>query len=226
MISHIQGSVILANTIDGSISVMTQSGVGYIMTVGVKSSMSFNIGEFASLFVEQIVKEDSMNLYGFKNYEQQTMFNSLLKVSGVGPKVAMNVLDNFSPQEISRAIIEENAGMFQKIGGLGEKVSARIIAELKKEPAKNAKILSATKIGKVGVSILQETNPQLNQEFTEENDALPAQGKSHINIHDVTSALVNLGFDYNRSFSIASSVTSTSETIEEAIMEALRKINN
>ena len=219
MISHINGIVVLANSSDGTISIMTQGGVGYCIFVGVKSSSSIQIGQSISLFIESIVKEDSFNLYGFKNYEQQVMFNSLLKVSGVGAKVAINVLDNFSVQEITQAIIEENAAMFQKIGGLGEKVSTRIVAELKKEPAKNAKILALTKVGKANGSVVIEHVKSIISEEVKEHT------NSKVNIQDVTSALVNLGFDYNRSFAVASQVVKNSNTIEEAITEALRGIN-
>jgi Holliday junction DNA helicase RuvA len=219
MISHINGIVILANSLDGTISVMTQSGVGYCIFVGVKSSNAIQIGQSISLFIEAIVKEDSFNLYGFKNYEQQVMFNSLLKVSGVGAKVAINVLDNLSVQEITQAIIEENAAMFQKIGGLGEKVSTRIVAELKKEPAKNAKILALTKVGKASLSVITEQMQQTQGVEVQESIS------STISVQDVTSALVNLGFEYNRSFAIASKVVKTSSTIEEAITEALRVVN-
>lgn len=219
MISHINGIVILANSLDGTISVMTQSGVGYCIFIGVKSSNAIQIGQSISLFIEAIVKEDSFNLYGFKNYEQQVMFNSLLKVSGVGAKVAINVLDNLSVQEITQAIIEENAAMFQKIGGLGEKVSTRIVAELKKEPAKNAKILALTKVGKASLSVMTEQMQQTQGVEVQESIS------STISVQDVTSALVNLGFEYNRSFAIASKVVKTSSTIEEAITEALRVVN-
>ena len=220
MISHINGIVVLANSSDGTISIMTQGGVGYCIFVGVKSSSSIQVGQSTSLFIESIVKEDSFNLYGFKNYEQQVMFNSLLKVSGVGAKVAINVLDNFSVQEIIQAIIEENAAMFQRIGGLGEKVSTRIVAELKKEPAKNAKILALTKVGKANGNIIID---HMKSALSEET----VQGltDSKVSVQDVTSALVNLGFDYNRSFAIASKVAQTSSTIEEAITEALRGVN-
>ena len=222
MISHINGIVILANASDGTLSIMTQGGVGYCVFVGVKSSSSIQIGQSVSLFVEAIVKEDSFNLYGFGNYEQQVMFNSLLKVSGVGAKVAINVLDNFTVQEITQAIIEENAGMFQKIGGLGEKVSSRIVAELKKEPAKNAKILALTKVGKTNAGVMVEQVRQ-NQAVETSVEAVPASSK--VSVQDVTSALVNLGFDYNRSFGVASQVVKNASTIEEAIVEALRAVN-
>jgi Holliday junction DNA helicase RuvA len=229
MISHIIGIVVLANSSDGTISVMTQGGVGYCVFVGVKTSISTTIGQNVSLFVESIVKEDSFNLYGFQTYEQQVVFNSLLKVSGVGAKVAISVLDHFSTQDIVQAIIAENAGMFQQIGGLGEKVSSRIVAELKKEPAKIAKILALTKLGNThGIlncmanSIKFENKSQVNEgENANEN----VTESLKVSVQDVTSALVNLGFDYNRSFACASQVVKKANTIEDAIVEALRGIN-
>jgi Holliday junction DNA helicase RuvA subunit len=221
MISFVQGVVNLVNSNEGTASIVTNSGVGYLIHIGCKNSQFLHIGENISFFIETIVKEDSINLYGFKNYEQQLVFNSLLKVSGVGAKVAMNILDNLSLQEIIDAIISENPSVFQKISGLGEKVSSRIVAESKKEPAKNAKILALCKIGTNSTNLPQT---QSNTTYSITN-ITKDEHKNSVKIQDITSALVNLGFEYNRSFTTASNVIKTSKTIEEAIFNALKEIN-
>jgi Holliday junction DNA helicase RuvA len=221
MISYIQG-ILHFSSGDGTLSIITQSGVGYCVNAGQRYASTLNTGQEISLFVETIVKETGINLYGFQRYEEQAWFRSLLKVTGVGPKVAINVIDSISIQELTQAIINEKSEMLQKVGGLGEKVSQRIVAELKKEPAKNAKALALIKIGSPKVTFInsmQTENTPLQSGHTENL----AAGVNH---NDIISALVNLGFDYNRSFSIAADVSKIAVSLEEAITLALQKIGS
>jgi Holliday junction DNA helicase RuvA len=223
MISYIKGVVNFVNSGEGSVSIVTKTDVGYLVFIGCKRSNSISVGNVVSFFIETIVKEDSITLYGFPNFQTQVMFNSLLKVSGVGAKVAMNVLDNLSTEEILQAIISENTKVFQKISGLGEKVSGRIVAELKKEPAKIAKALALCKIGNISSITTQESQSVQVISMEEINDNSPST--QLVNVNDVISALTNLGFDYNRSFTIALSVLKECDNLEEAITKALQVIN-
>jgi Holliday junction DNA helicase RuvA len=204
MISFIYGSVNLTNTQDGSISVLTQSGVGYLITVGQGLLNSINIGDNISLFVETIVKETAISLYGFKDYETQIWFRSLLKVSGVGAKVAINVIDGISIAELIQAIVNEKPEVLKKIAGLGEKVSHKIIMELQKEPAKNAKLFAMVKASRKVKSFVSQSE----------------------NVQEIEDSKTDLGFDYNRSFTVSTEVLKTAQSLEEAIMESLKKINS
>jgi Holliday junction DNA helicase RuvA len=218
MISYIQG-ILHFSSGDGTLSIITQSGVGYCVNAGQRYSTTLNAGQEVSLFVETIVKETGINLYGFQKYEEQVWFRSLLKVTGVGPKVAINVIDSISIQELTKAIINEKSEILQKVGGLGEKVSQRIVAELKKEPAKNAKALALVKIGNSKVTFV-------NSIQTESTSQQSTNIEANVNHNDIISALVNLGFDYNRSFSIAADVSKVAVSLEEAITLALQKIGS
>ena len=220
MISYIQG-ILHSSSGDGTLSVITQSGVGYCVNVGQRFANTLNIDQEISLFIETIVKETGINLYGFQRYEEQIWFRSLLKVTGVGPKVSINVIDSISIQELVQAIINEKSEILQKVGGLGEKVSQRIVAELKKEPVKNAKALALVKIGnsKAAFHYTQVENLPQQNSIIENLEAT-------VNSNDIISALVNLGFDYNRSFSIATDVSKVAISLEEAITLALQKIGS
>lgn len=214
MISHLQGSVILINVSDGTISVLV-NGVGYLVAVGSKASSFVQVGSQVSLFIEAITKETGTSLYGFGDYEKLIWFKSLLKVSGVGPKVAMNVIDSISTGDLTRAIVNEQVEILRSVGGLGEKVASRIVAELKKEPAKNAKILGATRVFNGQMSQMVEVRSEV--EVVQEYD---------VDRNEVISALMNLGFDYNRSFAVVCDILPNVSTLEDAIKEALKKINS
>lgn len=226
MINYIKGQIIFVNVLEGTACVFA-NGIGHAVTVGGRLAQNMQVGQEVSLFVETIVKEDSISLYGFNFFEKKLWFSSLLKVSGVGAKVAMAVIDTFSPAEISNAIIAGQGKVFQSISGLGEKVSQRIVAELSKEVQKNIKIFSACKLSN------QQNSQQQSQISTEEDSVaveippkkIKKQKSEEINTNDVTSALCNLGFNFNRSFEVANKAVQTAKTLEEAIKIALAEIS-
>ncbi len=220
MISYIKGTIILTNSTDGSISVFT-NGIGYCVHIGQRTSQSLHVGNEIILFIETIVKETSITLYGFDAYAKQAWFNSLLKVSGVGPKVAMNALDSISIEDLTQSIVSEKPEMLQQVGGLGEKVSKRITSDLKKEPAKNAKILASVNTTYPPHTVTTNVETAIKDDKIEDQST-----ESNINQNDVISALINLGFDYNHSFTVAQEAIKRSETLEEAITIALRHIND
>lgn len=216
MISYIHGVVVFKNL--GSASILA-NGVGYEINTGNRFTEKLPIGATVGLFVETIVKEDSITLYGFSSYEKKVWFNSLLKVSGVGAKSALSIIDTFEVQEIINAIIGNQFKVFQSISGLGEKISQRIVADLQKEPAKNIKYISSAVILK---NISTETIQVQNVDTIED---VALQEKNHsVNINDVVSGLCNLGFDFNRSFAVANEVCKNATTLEDAITQALKSI--
>jgi Holliday junction DNA helicase RuvA len=225
MIGYVCGKIVLVNNIDGSVVVAMPSGIGYTIFVGTNSTLHYKCGNDANLFTETVVKEDSITLYGFDNYEKQVWFRSFLKVSGVGTKMAINIIDTFTMDSIVSALVNQNYVFFQAVSGLGEKVSQRIVSELKKEPAKNTKILGATECCKTyrseSIQVSNAIIPKADekQRKTKKNDILL------VNINDVVSALVNLGFDYNKSYNAAKIAIENEKTLEGAIVYALKKIN-
>lgn len=83
------------------------------------------------IYTELIVREDSQLLYGFKDKEQKQMFQSLLKVTGIGPKSALAILSSATPNEVIRAIENEDMTFMQKFPGIGKRTASQIILDLK-----------------------------------------------------------------------------------------------
>ena len=81
------------------------------------------------------VREDALQLYGFADAAERQLFEQLLAVSGVGPKVALAIVSGYSPAELNRAIVREDAALFQTIPGIGKKTAQRVVLELKERIA-------------------------------------------------------------------------------------------
>jgi holliday junction DNA helicase RuvA len=81
------------------------------------------------------VREDALQLFGFADAEERLLFEQLLAVSGVGPKVALAIVSGYSPGELRRAIVREDADLFQTIPGIGKKTAQRVVLELKEKIA-------------------------------------------------------------------------------------------
>jgi Holliday junction DNA helicase RuvA len=107
-------------------------GVGY--EVDVPMSTFYNlpaVGEKVSLLTHFVVREDAQILYGFGSSEERTAFRQLIKISGVGPRMALGVLSGMSVAELSQAITLQEAGRLVKIPGIGKKTAERLLLELK-----------------------------------------------------------------------------------------------
>ena len=107
-------------------------GVGY--EVDVPMSTFYNlpvVGEQVSLLTHFVVREDAQILYGFGSSEERTAFRQLIKISGVGPRMALGVLSGMSVAELSQAITLQEAGRLVKIPGIGKKTAERLLLELK-----------------------------------------------------------------------------------------------
>jgi len=107
-------------------------GVGYLVQVSAHTGQSLPpAGREAFLRTRQIVREDSVQLFGFADAEELKLFDLLIAVSGVGPKLALAVLSGLRPQALARAIREEQVGALVGIPGIGRKTAERLIVELR-----------------------------------------------------------------------------------------------
>jgi Holliday junction DNA helicase RuvA len=112
--------------------VVDVNGVGY--EVFVPLSTFYGLGEPGadlSLRIHTHVREDALTLYGFATLLEQELFERLISVSGIGPKVALAVLSGIEPQELLRAIERADLARLTAIPGVGKKTSERIVLELK-----------------------------------------------------------------------------------------------
>jgi len=107
-------------------------GVGY--DIDVPMSTFYNLpaaGEKLSLFTHLSVREDGHFLYGFLSNDERAAFRQLLKISGVGTRIALAVLSGLSVHELAQAIVMQEAGRLVKIPGIGKKTAERLLLELR-----------------------------------------------------------------------------------------------
>ena len=113
-------------------------GVGYMIYTSLTSLDGISTDEKEiTMYTHFIVREDSQELYGFTSSEEKNVFESLISVSGVGPKAAVSILSVVTPSEFARAVITDNVKAITKAQGVGPKIAKRIILELR-EKMKNA----------------------------------------------------------------------------------------
>ena len=130
MISRLRGTV-AARTAAGL--VLDVGGVGYLLAVTPR--VTARVGKEATVETYLVVREDALQLYGFASAEERELFELLLGVSGVGPKVALAIVSGSTPVELRRAIVRDDTARFEAIPGIGRKTAQRVIMELKEKLA-------------------------------------------------------------------------------------------
>ena len=127
MIYHINGKV--DAIIDGGIIIET-NGVGYHIFMPDSPTAPIQ-GETIKIFTYHHIREDQQSLFGFKDLNTKQLFMALISVSGVGPKVALKMISQTSPEELSNAILSEDLNSLVSLPGVGKKMAERLIIELK-----------------------------------------------------------------------------------------------
>lgn len=90
-----------------------------------------DVGQKASVLTYLQVSENGLALYGFLSQEEKDLFERLIGVSGIGPKVALSALSTFSPAQLAQAVASQDTALIAKIPGVGKKTASRIVVELK-----------------------------------------------------------------------------------------------
>jgi len=130
VIARLRGTV-AARTVSGV--VLDVGGVGYL--VAATPRVSARVGEEATVETYLHVREDALQLYGFATADERELFELLLGVSGVGPKVALAIVSGSTPVELRRAIAREDTACFEAIPGIGRKTAQRVVLELREKMA-------------------------------------------------------------------------------------------
>ena len=112
-------------------------GVGYRVFIASSGRSHLHKGEEAELFIHTSVREDAILLYGFYSQEEYDVFQLLISVSGIGPKVALGMLSAISVDSLCKAIHQKQSAVLTKLPGIGKKSAERIILELKDKVAWN-----------------------------------------------------------------------------------------
>ena len=120
----------MATDIEGAI--IEVNGIGYHVAMSFNSLAKIGtVGSEVQVLTYLYVREDALVLYGFANAEERSLFEKLITVSGIGPKVALSALSRFEADELIGAIVAQDVGAVQKIPGVGKKTASRIVLELK-----------------------------------------------------------------------------------------------
>ncbi|MDF1677305.1 MAG: Holliday junction branch migration protein RuvA [Legionellaceae bacterium] len=112
--------------------VLDVSGVGYDVETSLPSFFEIEaVNGAVGLHIHTLVREDAIILYGFLTLEERGLFRTLIRVNGVGPKLAIAILSSIRPDEFVRCIRQENATLLTKLPGIGKKTAERLVVEMK-----------------------------------------------------------------------------------------------
>lgn len=127
MISSLRGTVLQAS--DG-VAVIDVGGVGYAVQVTPDHARSLHLGDEATVHTSMVVRQESIALFGFPAREHLGVFEALIGVSGVGPKSALGVLAELTPDEIALAVASDDDSAFRRVSGIGPKTAKLIVVSL------------------------------------------------------------------------------------------------
>jgi Holliday junction DNA helicase RuvA len=121
----------VARTLDGV--VLDVNGVGYLLRLTLRALRKAEGEREVMLDTYLHVREDALQLYGFAEPAERELFEQLLSVSGVGPKVALAIVSGSTPADLRRAIARDDTSRFMAIPGIGKKTAQRVVLELKEK---------------------------------------------------------------------------------------------
>lgn len=128
--------------------VVEAGGIGYELGVSGNTLYDFELGDFVKIYTYLYVREDEMSLYGFSRAEEKKLFLKLIDISGIGPKMAMQILSGYDLRTLTVAIASGDVKTLCKIKGLGKKTAELIVLNLREQAAEDVVELG----GPTGVS--------------------------------------------------------------------------
>jgi len=176
-------------------------GVGYLVFIPLNVFYRLpDIGAPMSLQIHTHVREDALQLFGFHDLAEKQVFLMLMAVSGIGPKLALNILSGIPAEELARALRDGNQVRLVSIPGVGKKLAERMIVELKDKFATFAPV-------------------------TMESMAQPEASSQKM--HDAVSALINLGYKKPEIEKTVRDVLKNGElSLEDVLRETLRRMGH
>jgi holliday junction DNA helicase RuvA len=128
MIGFLKGKIISSKPTKILLDV---NGVGYLVNISINTFEKINDKEIISLFIFTSVKEDSITLFGFFSESEKEMFELLISVNGIGPKLALNILSGIQVDELKNSIQNDDVSRIIAIPGIGRKTAERLVLELR-----------------------------------------------------------------------------------------------
>jgi Holliday junction DNA helicase RuvA len=174
MIAFLKGTLVAASNNEALIEV---GGIGYRVAMpSLSLSKIGSVGSQVQVLTYMSVREDAVVLYGFSCEEEQSLFEKLITVSGVGSKVALSALSFFEPEALISAIAAQDEKAVQKIPGVGKKMASRIILELKDAFASATVGLYEGMQSSAPVALDSATEVLLSMGFTSQEASLALKG--------------------------------------------------
>ncbi|MCX7816784.1 MAG: Holliday junction branch migration protein RuvA [Syntrophales bacterium] len=200
MIAHICGTLVQKNL---SQIVVDVHGVGYLVHISLNTYYELpNVGEKVTLYIHTYLRDHTITLYGFLRNEECVIFQQMISVSGIGPRLAMNILSGMpSVGELIKAICDRDVKRLTAIPGVGRKMGERLVLELKERVDKLSEYLA-------DVGVYRGTDYEKIKE-------------------DVLSALINLGYKKNQAkLAIEETLVELDDkpTMEELLRGTLRRL--
>ncbi len=132
MIGSLTGQVAGLNLLQGKwVVTLVVQGVGWELQVGQRCGQSLIPGGTAQLFTHLQIREEQPILYGFSTVEERDLFRQLIRVNGVGPQLALGLLDTLTPADLVQAIVTGNTALLSQTPGVGAKTAQRLSLELR-----------------------------------------------------------------------------------------------
>jgi holliday junction DNA helicase RuvA len=128
MIGYLKGKIISSKPTKLLLDV---NGVGYLVNISINTFDKISDKEFISLYIHTSVKEDSITLFGFFSESEKEMFELLISVNGIGPKLALNILSGIQVDDLKNAIRTGDSSRIVAVPGIGKKTADRLVLELK-----------------------------------------------------------------------------------------------
>lgn len=172
-------------------------GVGYELEASMSTFYNLpECGESITLHTHLVVREDAQLLYAFHSLSERLMFRNLIKISGVGPKLALTILSGMSTEDFTRCILEEDSKALTKLPGVGKKTAERLVIELKDRLEKDSSIT----LPGAPVKVERQKSP----------------------VNDAVSALISLGYKAQQASQMVRDLDVEEKSTEEIIRAALQ----
>ncbi len=153
--------------------IMTTAGIGYEVELSVPAFCQLQLNEEVQIWTYQHVREDAQLLYGFSTHRDREVFRQLIKINGVGAKMALAMLSNLSVSELKNCVANDEEATLIRIPGIGKKTAQRLLIELK-DKLKNIEQLATDE--PVAESIASEDKQQQSTIVIETKSALISLG--------------------------------------------------
>jgi len=179
------------------------SGLGYEMEVPLSTLYRLpEVGEVVTLHIHHLVREDAQLLYGFFEKAERDLFRELIRLSGVGPKLALALLSTLEMDELIRAVQAQDSNALLRVPGVGKRTAERLLLELKDR-------------------VKHWTDKPLSPSATASSSPSPSHKSAEA---DAVSALIALGFKPPQASRAVSSVAENGLASEELIRRALKAL--